>query len=236
GLYTFNDGQSALKCTAVVLPQCPKVGSSPTSFTNNFASFLLDVPAQAGRDLATFFPNYRATQFFAFVQDKWLVTPKLSADIGLRWEFYPPATPAAQGGFSNYNPNNNTLVVSGIGGNPNDLGIATHYKYFAPRLGLAYRLKESTVFRAGFGISYTPFPDNTYAYNFPVRANNSYQPAINSFFPAVYPDRSVATFQKGFPAPRPIEIPADGIIRDPDVTSVYTIIPKDWRNPYVEFW
>src|SRR5260370_32751382 len=105
GLYTFNDGQTA-----------PNTGSgaSKTTFTNDFASFLLDVPGQAGRDLATFFPNYRATQLFAFVQDKWLVTPKISADIGVRWEFYPAATPAAQGGFSNYNSTNNTLSVSGI--------------------------------------------------------------------------------------------------------------------------
>ena len=107
-----------------------------------------------------------------------MVTPKLSADIGVRWEFYPPATPVAKGGFSNYNPTDNTLVVSGIGNNPDDLGIATHYKYFAPRLGLAYRLKESTVIRVGFGISYTPFPDNSYAYNFPVRANVALNPTV----------------------------------------------------------
>src|SRR5262249_28413735 len=150
GVYTFADGQTALKCTAVVLPQCPKVGASPTSFTNSFASFLFDVPNQAGRDLATFFPNYRAWQFFSFVQDKWLVTPKLTGDIGIRWEFYPPATPVQKGGFSNYDPTNNTLRVSGFGNIPDDLGITTHYKYFAPRLGLAYRLKDSTVIRAGF--------------------------------------------------------------------------------------
>jgi len=236
GLYTFNDGQTAVKCTAVVLPQCPKIGSSPTSFTNNFASFLLDVPAQAGRDLATFFPNYRASQFFAFAQDKWVVTPKLSADIGIRWEFYPPATPAAQGGFSNYNPANNTLVVSGIGGNPNDLGITTHYKYFAPRLGLAYRLRESTVIRAGFGISYTPFPDNSYAYNFPVRANNSFNPAVASFGPAVLPSGQIATFETGFPALIQPAIPSNGIITNPTVGSAYFVVNQNFKNPYVESW
>src|SRR6266481_8414924 len=174
GLYTFNDGQTALNTGA---------GASKTSFNNNFASFLFDVPSQAGRDLATFFPNYGAWQFFSFVQDKWVVTPKLSADIGLRWEFYPPATPVQKGGFSNYNPADNTLLVTGYGNTPDDLGITTHYKYFAPRLGLAYRLKDSTVIRAGFGISYTPFPDNSYAYNFPVRANNAFNPAVASFGP-----------------------------------------------------
>src|SRR6266851_185552 len=236
GLYTFNDGQTALKCTAVVLPQCPKIGTSPTSFTNNFASFLLDVPGQAGRDLATFFPNYRATQFFAFAQDKWLVTPKLSADIGVRWEFYPPATPAAKGGFSNYNPANNTLVVSGIGGNPDDLGIATHYKYFAPRLGLAYRLKESTVFRAGFGISYTPFPDNSYAYNFPVRANNQFDPTVTTFGPALLPSGQAASFENGFPGVIQPVVPSNGIITNPTKISTYFVVNQNFKNPYVESW
>jgi hypothetical protein len=227
GLYTFNDGQTALNTGA---------GASKTSFTNNFASFLLDVPGQAGRDLATFFPNYRAWQFFSFVQDKWLVTPRFSADLGVRWEFYPPATPVAPGGFSNYNPADNTLVVSGIGGNPDDLGIATHYKYFAPRLGLAYRFKESTVVRLGFGISYTPFPDNSYAYNFPVRANVSFNPAVASFGPAVLPNGQTATFQNGFPALTQPVVPSNGIITNPTLTSNYFVVNPNFKNPYVESW
>jgi hypothetical protein len=227
GLYTFSDGQTALNTGA---------GESKTSFTNDFASFLLDVPTQAGRDLATFFPNYRAWQFFTFVQDKWVVTPKFSADLGLRWEFYPPATPAAQGGFSNYNPTNNTLIVSGYGSNPDNLGITTHYKYFAPRLGLAYRLKESTVIRAGFGISYTPFPDNSYAYNFPVRANNSFNPAVATYGPAVLPSGQTATFATGFPALIQPTIPSSGIIANPTVGSAYFVVNRNFKNPYVESW
>jgi hypothetical protein len=227
GLYTFNDGETALNTGA---------GASKTSFTNDFASFLFDVPSQAGRDLATFFPNYRAWQFFSFAQDKWLVTPKLSADLGVRWEFYPPATPVAPGGFSNYNPTNNTLEVSGIGGNPDDLGITTHYKYFAPRLGLAYRLRESTVLRAGFGISYTPFPDNSYAYNFPVRANNAFNPAVASFGPAVLPNGQTATFENGFPAPILPAIPSNGIITNPAVSTNYFVVNQNFKNPYVESW
>ena len=228
GLYTFADGQTALNTGT---------GTSKTSFTNDFASFLLDVPNQAGRDLATFFPNYRAWQFFTFAQDKWVVTPKLSADLGVRWEFYPPATPVAKGGFSNYNPANNTLVLSGLGNNPDDLGIATHYKYFAPRLGLAYRLRESTVFRAGFGISYTPFPDNSYAYNFPVRSNNQFDPAVTTFGPAVLADGiTPATFENGFPGVIQPAIPSDGIITNPTKASAYFVVNQNFKNPYVESW
>jgi hypothetical protein len=227
GLYTFNDGQTALNTGT---------SASKTSFANDFASFLLDVPGQAGRDLATFFPNYRAWQFFSFVQDKWVLTPKLSADIGLRWEFYPPATPVKKGGFSNYDPTNNTLVVSGYGNIPDDLGITTHYKYFAPRLGLAYRLKDSTVVRAGFGISYTPFPDNSYAYNFPVRANNAFNPAVASFGPAVLPNGQTATFENGFPDLILPVVPSNGIITNPAVAVNYFVVNQNFKNPYVESW
>ena len=113
---------------------------------------------------------------FFFASDKWQVTPKLTADLGLRWEIYPPATPAVAGGFSNYNPTNDTLVMAGYPGtnNPSNLGMASQYKYFAPRVGLAYRVHPNTVIRAGFGISYTPFSDNTYAYNYPIRANSQW--------------------------------------------------------------
>jgi hypothetical protein len=227
GLYTFNDGQTALNTGA---------GASKTSFTNDFASFLLDVPGQAGRDLATFFPNYRAWQFFTFVQDKWLVTPKLTADLGVRWEFYPPATPVQKGGFSNYDPINNQLLVSGFGSIPDNLGIQTHYKYFAPRLGLAYRFKESTVVRAGFGISYTPFPDNSYAYNFPVRANNAFNPAVASFGPAVLPSGQTATFENGFPALIQPVVPSNGIITNPAKAVNYFTVNQNFKNPYVESW
>jgi hypothetical protein len=255
GLYTFSDGQTARNCAVGdTSPSCPPppagggpspAGASKTSFTNDFASFLFDVPNQAGRDLATFFPNYRAWQFFSFVQDQWRVTSKFSANLGVRWEFYPPATPVKPEGFSNYNPANNTLVVSGVGGNPDDLGIATHYKYFAPRLGLAYRLKESTVLRAGFGISYTPFPDNSYAYNFPVRSNNAFNPAVASFGPAVLADGVTrATFENGFPAPILPVVPSNGIITSASSaaaasvlkTSNLFVVNQNFKNPYVESW
>jgi hypothetical protein len=208
---------------------------------NYIASFLLDQPSQAGRDLNTFFPRYRQWWIFAFASDKWQATSKLTLDLGVRWDFYPPATPVVKGGFSNYDPVNNQLVLAGLGGNPSNMGMTTQYRYFAPRTGFAYRVRNNTVIRGGFGISYTPFPDNTYAYNYPIRANNSYQPTGSSgFTPAVLADgTTVATFQAGFPAPVPITIPSNGIIptNTPFLTSqVYTYIPKTYKNPYASSW
>lgn len=211
------------------------ISGARTSFTNSLASFLLDVPSEVGRDLPIIFPAYRAWQFFTFVQDKWVVTPKLTIDLGLRWEFYPPATPAHSGGFSNYDPTANSLVIAGIGSNPANLGLDTNYKDFAPRIGLAYRATDKIVIRTGFGISYSPFPDNVYAYNFPVKQNNAYEPNCG-FCPAVLPNGEVATFQAGFPPPTPAVIPANGILTNPDVNQTYYVINKHFREPYVEAW
>ncbi len=228
GVFTFSDVQSS-------------DSRGKTNIANDIASFLFDLPSGVGRDLNTYFPAYRQWWFFAFASDKWQATSKLTVDAGVRWEFYPPATPKVAGGFSNYDPINNNLVIAGIGGNPSNLGMETRYRYFSPRTGLSYRVTDNTVVRAGFGMSYMPFPDNNYAYNYPVRANNAYNPVGSSAFtPAVGPDGvTVATFQAGFPAPIPVPIPSNGII--PANTSqlknqTYFYIPLNYKNPYAESW
>jgi hypothetical protein len=225
GLYTFNPGQTALNTGT---------GSSTTSNLNILASFLLDLPNQAGRDLATYFPSIRGKQFFSFVQDRWTVTPKLTLNFGVRWELYPPYTPQFPGGLSNYNPANNTLVIAGVGGNPINLGMKNHLNYFAPRFGAAYRLTESTVLRAGFGISYTPYPDNSYAYNYPVRANNEYD-SLNTYSPALLYTGQPATFQNGFPPSQLPAVPSNGILSAP-ISQSYTVVNTGFKNPYVESW
>ncbi|MDQ2712652.1 MAG: TonB-dependent receptor, partial [Acidobacteriota bacterium] len=227
GLYTFASGQTALNTGTK---------QSATSYYNQLASLLLDVPEQAGRDLAPFFPAIRGWQLFGFVQNRWTVSPKLTLNYGVRWEFYPPYNPQFPGGFSNYIPTNNSLVIAGVGGNPMNAGLKTHYGYFAPRFGIAYRVTESTVVRAGFGISYTPFPDNNYAFNYPVRTNNSYNPAVATYGPAVLSDGvTPATFQNGFPQAVLPAIPSNGILSAP-ITQAYFTLNPNFKNPYVESW
>jgi len=229
GLFNFNTAQTSLNPGPGGVQ--PKVGAA-----NNMASFLLDQPSDGGRDIAAFFPALRGNQFFAFVQDKWQVSSKLTLDIGLRWEFYPPATPRFPAGFSNYNPSNNTLELAGVGSVPMNLGLQTNYKYFAPRTGISYRLNNSTVIRTGFGVSYTPFPDNTYAYNFPVKQNNQFSTGASSFAPAVTGNGQFFSMAAGFPAPQLAVIPSTGIITNPSLTQSDIVVPKTFKNPYVESW
>ncbi len=226
GTWNFATGQTALN------------GGPKTGFANNFASLLLGVPSQVGRDLPVYFPAYRAWQLFLYAGDRWQVTPKLTLNLGLRWELYPPATPQFPGGFSNYDGDRNTLVVAGVGGNPSNLGLNQKYRDFAPRLGVAYRFSEKDVIRAGFGISYEPFSDNAYAYNFPVKQNNAFN-NISSYGPAILPNGAAATYEQGFPAPIVAAIPSNGLIpvNTPALKSQsYIVIPKNYVDPYVESW
>jgi len=200
-------------------------GDPKTSFGNSFAAFLLDQPNQIGRDLAIIFPARRNTIYNLYFQDKWQITQKLTVDLGLRWEYWPPSTPHFPGGFSNYNPFNNTLELAGIGSIPNDLGIEGHKTSFAPRLGTAYRFNDKTVFRGGYGISY--LTRGTNVYNFPVSQANQFSPA-NSFVAA-------GSMAVGAPTPSPVQLPSTGIITNPPNQS-YTYIPKDLPQGYVQSW
>lgn len=207
---------------------------APISFGNSIGSFLLDIPYQAGRDISVAFPAMRLWQTAAFAQDKWAATSRLTLDFGVRWEFFPPPTPRFDGGFSNYEVATNQLVVAGIGGNPSNLGMKTHYAYFAPRLGASFRMNERTVIRAGFGVSVAPYPTNSWAYNFPVMQNNQFQ-STNSYSAAVNGSGQPMTFQNGFPPPLPAVIPTNGRITG-DNNASYSAVNKDFKNPYLESW
>ncbi|HEV3039253.1 MAG TPA: TonB-dependent receptor [Candidatus Angelobacter sp.] len=219
GAFTFGTGTTALNAGS---------NSPKTSLANNFAAFLLDAPTTVGRDVSVISGAWRETEIFSFFQDQWQLSRKLTLTGGVRWEIYLPTTPSKVGGYSNYNPANNTLVVAGIGGNPDNLGRETYYHYFAPRVGAAYRLQENTVVRAGFGISYEPFPNNNYAFNTPVRQANGF-PQPNSFAPAT------TNMTKGFPPPTTVAIPANGIVT-PSPGDSYFVVSQKFQQPYVEAW
>jgi hypothetical protein len=222
GVFTFADGQTGLNTPGSV-----------TSYGNDFASFLLDLPSQVGRDVNVGDASWRQTLYFAFLQDIWQATKALTLTYGLRWEFYPPATPREKGGFSQYNPATNSLEVAGYGNVPRNIGMNTNAKDFEPRLGLALRALPQTVVRAGFGISHTPFQDNVYAFNYPVRQNIVFNP-LNSYGPTLESDGvSTENMATGFPpAPQPV-IPANGILPNASITSTWIMVDTHYRDPYV---
>jgi hypothetical protein len=232
GIFRYRD--TITSCNTRGSAPCP--AGAPSGIVESFASFLLDMPYQIGRDIAVQFPTYRQSQFFFFAQDTWQVTKKLTLNYGLRWEFYKPATSRFAGGFSNYNFTNNTLELGGIGNIPSDLGLKANYKDYAPRFGVAYRVTEKTVIRSGYGISYSPFPDNRYAYdNYPVKQNFNFNNNVNPYFPATLPNGSYAGLASGFPAPQVASIPSNGII-SPAPLQNYNVVNLNFKEGYVQAW
>ena len=221
GRFTFSPGPTSLN------------GNSATNFANSFAAFLLDQPSSVGRDLAIIFPTRRNTIYNLYFQDKWQVTQRLTVDLGLRWEYWPATTPEYPGGLSNYIPSNNTLQVAGEGSVPLNLGIKNHLLDFAPRLGVAYRLNEKTVLRAGYGLSYLPryttagLASSTSVWQFPVIQNQQLV-APNSFAAA-------GSMAAGFPTPIAAVIPSSGIIANAPNQS-FAAEPTNLPMGYVESW
>jgi outer membrane receptor protein involved in Fe transport len=62
-------------------------------------------------------------------------------------------------GIEVYDETTNQVLLGGLGGIPEDLGIKVKYPHFLPRLGFSYRLTDDDVVRGGYGItvSATPF-------------------------------------------------------------------------------
>jgi hypothetical protein len=192
GTFYFSENQTSA-------PGATAFNGAVTGQANDIASVLFDVPYQVGQDTNSTFPCYRQTWLFFFAADKWQATSKLTIDYGVRYELYPPATPRKAGGFVNYNPANNSLVEAGVDGNPSNLGMQTDYKNFAPRLGASYRASEKTVVRAGFGVSYVPFVDNSYAYNYPIKTSTYYANTATDG-QSLNPAGGVVNFVTGIPA------------------------------------
>jgi len=211
----------------------PANTAANSGIANAFASFLLDLPGGMARDLKVLEDvGSQHWAVYTFVQDKWQVSKKLTVDLGLRFEYYDPIIGlAGKGSLSNYNPADNTLLVSGYGNIANDFGVEKDFNNFNPRVGASYRINDKTVMRAGFGASTTPFPDNRYAFNYPVKQNNSYQ-APNSY--------SVAgSMAAGFPAPTYQAIPDSGIL--PANTSFlnaqsFQYVPSDLQQGTLYSW
>ena len=148
---------------------------------NQYAQFLLGLSDNTQKGEQYILMTGREWQFGWFVQDRWQMSKKLTVSLGLRYELYPLMTRCCGKGIERYDPSTNDVYMGGRGDVPMDAGISVSHKLFAPRVGLAYRIDEKTVVRAGYGLNYDPL-----AYSRPLRGfypltiNNNYS-APNSF-------------------------------------------------------
>ena len=177
----------------------------------DLATFLLGQVTNLSRYVSTSTTAAeRQRRMFYYGQDTWRVTPKLTLNLGLRWEVYFPeyVNGKDQGGFSNITQGLDRIAgEGGIGLNGN---IDNRWSYLAPRIGIAYQFNQKTVVRMGYGRSYDMgvFGSNfghAVTQNLPVLASQLVQGPTSNYTPAFTLDAGPPTFT--FPA-----IPSNGLL------------------------
>lgn len=134
----------------------------------DLASFLIGY-ADYGNANIVVNRTYSNAYYAPFIQDDWKITPKLTLNLGLRYDYSP--SPVIRHDEQNYAFNTTTVnpvdsqidhsllpnggqilggfTFAGVGGNPRR-AIDTGKLGFQPRIGFAYMLTPKTVLRGGF--------------------------------------------------------------------------------------
>lgn len=180
GELATNNGYRAHSTTNSVTFNTPQTGNpgDPTGTGSELASFFLNVP-----DAAQYFDSVESLGWGGvmsfYFQDQWKASPKLTVNLGLRYDrtFKPPfgRPEDANQATGDYDLQRGVYVIgaspplcSQAGKAPciPGAGLPEHVEYnggkmlyddtknFAPRVGLAYRLRQNTVIRASFGMFY----------------------------------------------------------------------------------
>lgn len=112
---------------------------------NAVADFLLGLAQHAEGGIGNTTADFRQFNFMPYLQDDWRITQHLTLNLGLRYDYY--QSPDDKNGHSN---------VYDVPTNTNHPGtFHQNYGNVAPRFGLAYALRPSTILRGGYGIYYT---------------------------------------------------------------------------------
>ncbi len=150
---------------------------------SSVASLLLGYPADssttANPSLVPINPliNYRSNYYGVFLQDDWRISPKLTINAGVRWDYESPNTEKNNQQNIGFDANaTSPLQVPGLslrGGllfasDSDPLPFKRDLNNFQPRIGMTYQLNDKTVVRGGYALAYLPTFDHGYNNGFSV--------------------------------------------------------------------
>jgi hypothetical protein len=176
GMQLFAEGQpSGLFNFTKAFTQGPNALAASAAAGDAFASFLLGYPDNGSITVGT--PNDFFIRYYAgYVQDNWRVTPAVTVNFGLRYEYETGLNEAGNKftvGFDRDRPFpvqvpgltlKGGLMYAGVDGYPTHQADPSATK-FAPRGGFAWSVNPSTVLRGGYGLFWAPvqypFPSET---------------------------------------------------------------------------
>jgi hypothetical protein len=192
---------------------------------SDISDLLVGLPFVTDIGLQLTNPHTQSWEMHFFGQDTYKVTPRLTLNYGLRYEYQAPYTDA-HNFSSNYDPIANRILVAGTGSNSRSL-INSRWNDFAPRLGFAFQITPKTVLRGGFGLFYSPENDgkeDLLARNYPFSNLSSYEDYYYSGAPPYQLDtgipRSATVPFQGVASIDPAKIPSGSLL------TTYSVNPK----------
>lgn len=211
-----------------------------------FATFLLGIP-DGGSIVNLHDIDYRRQIYAEYMQDDWKLSKRLTLNLGLRYEIFSTVKEQhdEQGTFdfasdtlivpkgitAQLTPTIASYLPISATGTPGL--ISPDLNNFAPRVGLAYKITDKLVMRAGYGIFYGgqengPFSNPSPGFNPPFFVTESFTPPCGQGIanPLVV-DCSIpglSQLSAGFPA---------NALTDPNTPILYSIDPH-LRTPYTQ--
>ncbi|HTV05827.1 MAG TPA: TonB-dependent receptor [Acidobacteriaceae bacterium] len=222
GLFAFNSGATANNGVAGL----------------GLASFVLGDVENYGRYVST---STNAKEFqkrdFFYAQDTWRTTPKLTLNLGIRYEYYSPEAVNAPGNGALMDLTTGYLHVAGVGGIGTNMGWQAAKNTWNPRVGVAYQFNDKTVVRAGYGRSFDlgvfgSIFGHVVTQNIPVLANQEITANQNSATSYVQPfDLTTGPPPNVFPT-----VPSNGLLPNPGYAVSTKARPDPMRLPTLDAW
>jgi hypothetical protein len=207
-------------------------------------TFLLGLPSYFDRAVFSQLPAERAWRVAPYFEDDVHLTPKLTLNLGVRYDYMGPSTTAFPGGGVNFDPNTGNLLLGNLGSVSASEDVQPNYKNFEPRLGFAYKVLSNTVIRGGFGRAYytAQYGGGTFGTmccSYPIQTREDiHQPS--NYFPIVFPGQTasyVLNPNQALPAVPANVFPSNGLIpilSVPGLGAFY--VPFHNPTPYVDSW
>ena len=246
GAFYFDPGVTALNPDA--LDSTVGFQGGAPSFENDWnalAAFLLGTPDVSGKSSQFIKMDSVENQYALYMRDRWRATPKLTVDLGLRWELYPNRRRSGGLGIESYDPTTNEALIGGKGGLPRDNNVGFSKKLFAPRLGFAYQVTDSTVIRSGYGITYHSHPWGAQALRgwYPLTLVAVFS-GVNGFQPVTTDRAYVAAGVPNAPLGPTVGIPSiccpdinKGRVPLPSVAETgYPVANQELHRGYIQSW